>query len=457
MKKYLFMICLAMVMAISAFAAEIDGIVFEDESVVPDIAVSGYPRFDTLSDGTLILVNSGTIRKSTDNGLTWKRKGITTNSATTVTTSSGKTHELARENWQGFVCDDGTVIVAYRARTKNYTSGEFYTSIRFMTSTDNGETFKNEVIVKESVTNSMHGYWEPFMIQTDANTVLIFYSDDLNVNNSSDQQNIVYHEYNLATKKIGDAVVAINGVNRNSRDGMPVITELRYGGYAMVIETHDFQNRYYGGEYYKSVFVIGLSLSEDGKTWSAPVPVAAPANPKGGDRCAAPYITTLPDGRVVISYMTEDGYTGNRVSDPSHGNCVYGAVISNDVITTDTVLTATKGGAASGFTTLPDIFDDPETGYMIWNTVYCDGEYLYFAGSAGTNNGSESSSVKISRAAVSASYGNDIDNDGEVTLKDALRMFKAIFSKKDFYKCDINNDGDITVADALIVLKELIG
>lgn len=461
MKNCLFTLCLAVlavIMAVSAFATGIDGVVLEDASVTPDIAVSGYPRFDTLDDGTLILVNSGTLRKSTNNGETWRRIGITANATTTVTTSSSTTHTLALENWQGFVCDDGTVIAAYRARTKGYTSGEFYTSIRFMTSTDGGETFDNEVIVKESVTDSMHGYWEPFMIQPDDNTVLIFYSDDLNVTNSDSQQHIVYHEYDLTTKEIGDSVVAINGVRRNSRDGMPVITELRYGGYAMVIETHDFLGRFYGFNYYNSVFVVGLSLSEDGKTWSEPVPVVAPANPRGGDRCAAPYITTLPDGRVVISYMTEDGYTGERVTADPHLNCVYGAVISDNVLTTDTTLTATTGGAASGFTTLPDLFEDPETGYMVWNTVYCDGEYLYFAGSAGTNNKSVASSLRIRRADVSTTViSNDMDKNGEVNLKDVLIAFKGLFGEKELYKFDINNDMDVNLSDALTVLKEVVG
>ncbi len=455
MKKS-FIICMAvmlMLMAIPAFAAMPDGIALEPDDLTPDLTVSGYPRFETLKDGTLILVNSGTIRKSTDNGVTWKRKDLTANAATTVTTSSGTTHTLARENWQGFVCDDGTVIVAYRSRTKNYESGEFYTSIRFMTSNDNGDTFDNEVIVKESTASAMNGYWEPFMIQPDANTVLIYYSDDLNVDNPARQQNIVYHEYNLSTKEISEAVVAIDGVKRNSRDGMPVITELVGGGYAMVIETHDYFNRFYGGlNYYKCVFVIGLSLSEDGKTWSEPVPVAAPSDLQGGDRCAAPYITTLPDGRVIISYMTEDGYTGDRVSDPPHGNCVYGAIISNNALTTSTKLTATKGGAADGFTALPDIFEDPETGYMIWNTVYCDGNYIYFAGSAGTNNGTVSSHIGIRRAAI---ITQDMNHDGVINLVDVMRAFKSYFGGKS-YLIDFNNDKNGDITDILALLKIVI-
>ena len=457
MKKILLCLVLTVCLSVSVLAAaDLSDIVIDDYNATPDVSVSGYPRFETLKDGTLILTNSGVVRKSTDNGTSWTRTPITQNCAATATSASGKTHELSRENWQGFVLDDGTVMVAYRARTKNYSSGEFYTSIRFMTSTDNATTFDNEVIVAEATANSFNGYWEPFMIQPDEDTVLIFYSDDLNVKNSSNQQNIVYHEYNLKTKEIGDAVIAIDGESRNSRDGMPVITSLRYGGYAMVIETHDYSWRSYKGVYGKSVFVIGLSLSKDGYNWSEPVPVVAPADLRGGDRAAAPFITTLPDGRVVISYMTEDGYTGERVDTDAHLNCVYAAVISDDVITTDTKLAPTTGGAAKGFTALPDLFDDPNTGYMVWNTVFCDGEYLYFSGSAGANDKSVSSSLKLRRADVSATVVNaDIDDDGNVTLFDVLRALKGIAANK-LYKYDLNNDAVADIKDAIIVIKEML-
>lgn len=458
--KKLFIICISLMIAlltVQAFAtADLSDIVFEEESSTPAISVSGYPRFETLSDGTLLLFNAGVVRKSTDNGSTWKRVAITQNSATTAVSATGTTHNLNRENWQGFVLDDGTVMVSYRARTKDYVSGEFYTSIRVMTSTDNAETFSNEVIIAEQTTNGFHGFWEPFMIQPDENTVLLFYSDDLNVNKPSSQQNIVYHEYNIKNNTWSDAVVAIDGVSRNSRDGMPVITSLRYGGYAMVIETHDYFNRFYNGMLGSSVFVIGLSLSEDGRTWSEPIPVVAPSNIIAGKRCAAPYITTLPDGRVIISYMEDESYTGTTDVSESALKCVYGAVISDDVLTVDTVLTPTKGGAADGFTTLPDLFDDPESAYMIWNTVYCSGNYVYFAGSAGYNTGAGSSSIRIRRADVSATIDFDLDDNGTTNLFDVLLTFKNFFMGNN-YCIDFNNDGKVDVKDLVSIIKTTLG
>lgn len=88
---------LAMLM-MPAGASGMQAVVWEAASAVPPVNVAGYPRLDILSNGTLILANSGTIRKSVNGGQTWVRKDVTQNSATTVVSSSGQTHTLVREN-----------------------------------------------------------------------------------------------------------------------------------------------------------------------------------------------------------------------------------------------------------------------------------------------------------------------------------------------------------------------
>lgn len=169
---------LAMLM-MPAGASGMQAVVWEAASAVPPVNVAGYPRLDILSNGTLILANSGTIRKSVNGGQTWVRKDVTQNSATTVVSSSGQTHTLVRENWQPFVLMDGTVMLSYRARTANYTTGEFYTSIRVMYSNDNAETFINEEILVENTASAFRGYWEPFIIQIDEDTLALYYANDL--------------------------------------------------------------------------------------------------------------------------------------------------------------------------------------------------------------------------------------------------------------------------------------
>ncbi|MBQ4150786.1 MAG: hypothetical protein IJC81_03160 [Clostridia bacterium] len=457
MKKIIiFAFALFILMAIPAFAAaDFSGIVFADASETPSIATSGYPRFEMLNDGTLILVNSGTIRTSTDNGATWKRTSINQNAETSVTTASGTTHTLSQENWQGFVLDNGTVMAAYRSRTKGYVDGsgaEFYTSIRVMTSTDNGQTFDNEVIVTEGVNKTFRGFWEPHMIQLDDNTVAMYFADDYSV---PSYQNISYALYDISKNEWSENIyTAINGYVRKSRDGMPVVTKLIDGTFAMVVEAHDYASSM--GEGNDCPFVIGLSRSEDGKVWSEPVPVMAPTDITEGYRCAAPFITTLPDGRVIISYMSDEDYYGAINTNAAANNCVFGAIISDAALTSETVIVATNGGPADGFTSLPDLFEDPETGYMIWNTVQRVGKYVYFAGSSNQNSDTTKKAIKIRRADVSALLPDtDMNNDGAQTLMDALVLAKG-FSSGNIFKYDINGDEKVSALDVLLVIKDAL-
>ncbi|MBQ8836227.1 MAG: hypothetical protein IJ002_01805 [Clostridia bacterium] len=423
MRKLSFALCILMLIScfcFSAFALENDSTLFwSDETTA---TTSGYPRMAQLPDGTLLMTSdaSGTMFYSTDNGVTWATYSKPSSYAKTTvdltamtvhtyktalgyryestTTSDENEHALLRSNFQPFVCPDGTVLVAYRSNTKTYTS-TYYSSIRVVTSDDFGKTFENEkILIENATTMSGEGFWEPFMIQIDEKTVALYYADDFNVDNninSDAYQRIAYFTYTVGDD--GDwskgtwsteYATAIYRTNIYTRDGMPMVTRLSDGSFAMVVETHDYTS---SNSDYNCIFVIGLSLSKDGKTWTTPVPVVAPTNLNEGAACAAPSITTLPDGRVVISYQTDDGYTGSfgNISTSDSGNAdtygrVFGAVISNTPITYSTTLTATKGGAADGFTVLDTPFESVTDGYQIWNAVSCFGDDLYLYGTAGT-------------------------------------------------------------------------
>ena len=84
---------------------------------------------------------------------------------------------------------------------------------------------------------------------------------------------------------------------------MQSISQLSDGTYVMTVESnkHYFAN-YYGGTKYP--FVIDLFFSEDGITWTDPTTIAKA--PNAGYYCAAPWVDTLPDGRIVVSYQTDE-------------------------------------------------------------------------------------------------------------------------------------------------------
>ena len=105
----------------------------------------------------------------------------------------------------------------------------------------------------------------------------------------------------------------------NSRPGMTVLTKLHDGGWAMILEdSTEQQNPGYN-------MVVQLTYSMDGLTWTAPRTIIRP-HQTGGSRnedgslykCCAPFISTLPDGRLFIVCATDEMYEGYYPSDSSH-------------------------------------------------------------------------------------------------------------------------------------------
>ena len=401
MKHRVGLLFTALLCILLCLGAAAETLTWADTAETPNLSASGYPRFAKRADGTLLLTaDNGYIYHSTDNGKSWTRQTAkaTAAAATSKTTASGVTHTLTCANLQPYVLPDGKVLLSYRCHTRSYASGEFYTSIRVMTSTDGGVTFGNEKILVEATSpSSAHGFWEPFFQRIAPDKIALYYADDLCVNLIPSQQRIAYLTYTISTGAWStEPAVAIYRPDMKSRDGMPTTTALSDGGFAMVVEAHDYTKT---NSSYNCPFVIGLSLSADGLTWSDPIPVAAPTSLTAGQRCSAPSIATLPDGRVIIVYMTDEYYTG---SNGTGDRCrVLGGVVSDAPLRADSELTATTGGAAPGFTRLGSLFTNPENAYMQWNTVSVFGNDVYVAGTAGTNTASggvTGSAIRIRRA-----------------------------------------------------------
>ena len=421
---FLFALLLCCTLCLGVFAVTDDATLYwADADATPSptpSGINGYPRFAQRADGTLLMtVDNGYIAYSTDKGATWAKSSqkLTANAAAEKTTAT-KTHSLTRANFQPFVLPDGTVLLAYRSHTKSYAAtdsngnaNEFYTSIRVMTSTDGGMTFDNEKILVEDVALREDGFWEPFMIMLDDDTVAMYYADDLNVvaPSAHAKQRIAFLTYTISTDTWStEPQVAINRNPMTTRDGMPTITALKDGGFAMVVEAQDYASWRNIGT--NCTFVIGLSLSKDGKTWSDPVPTVAPADLTAGILCAAPSIATLPDGRVVITCATDSTYSGYQVESATYRRCMAVA-ISNAPLTADTELTATTGGAAPGFTMLEDVFPTIENRCLIWNTVSCFGNDVYFAGTSSLNAEDGTRSNHLIRVRRATAFATQSDAD----------------------------------------------
>lgn len=419
MKKLSFLLCI--LFAVCTFCMSAFAVTAADDTILWDKATSygtsaGYVRFAEKSDGTLLMIfaGNGNMRFSTDKGQTWTRaservianiEDVASSGNTFTYTYDGTEHVLAAENLQPYVVSDDLILVAYRARSTpaSYTeTGKFYTSIRVVSSTDGGYTFANEQILIEDCTQwNIDGFWEPFMIHLDDDTVALYYADDLNVDNNEykefDLGSFSYKTYEDDSRQRIDyflyerdangawawtttpATAIYRGKTLQSRDGMPIVSKLKDGGFAMVVEAQDYASHINSS--YNTEFVVGLALSADGKTWSEPVPVIAPTDLTVGHRCSAPAIATLPDGRVVITWQSPEGRVGTYGKIDT--TCILGAAISKAPLTKDTVLTKTTGGASADFRILEDVFTYPENAYQIWNIVSCFGNDLYIAGGKG--------------------------------------------------------------------------
>lgn len=356
---------------------------FDPAALTPDIPSRDYPRLALLNDRTLIMADMGRVFFSTNQASSWSN-GLLINGgcANTQRLPSGAVHKLTRTNWQPFVLPDGSVLLAYRSHSNRKPAkpgDEFYSSIRVMNGDAGAKNFTNELVLVETVVDTFRGFWEPFMVQLNSDTVALYYSDD-HISNS--YQTINYFLYSVKDRRWDPTLrIAVDGKPRRSRDGMPSVVRLKDGSWAMVIETFDY-NRVNSG--HNSVFVVGLTRSKDGKVWTPPVVVAAPHNLDSGKRCSAPFIAALPDGRVAVTYMTDEYYRGDIMAE-REGTRVFAMVVSDRPLLYDTRLENSSGGPAPGFAEIKNVFPPVDNSFQIWNTAFCADGMLYVAGHFGVN------------------------------------------------------------------------
>ncbi len=491
-------IACALAMICAAGAANSAAVSWAYTENTPVISAAGtYPRLAKLSDGRLLATHGTCVSFSADHGDSWT---TTRPLPTPQKTAMSASHRLNPANHQPFVLpgkgQNGAdlVLIAYRCDTNgfgNATVGTFYTSLRVVTSLDGGATFGDEIVLIEntclrrtaehakdnSIYSSYRGYWEPMMIQTDDDTVLLYYADDLSVaaDKSPWRQQIRYFSYSIAGGTWNTDTtdnIAIDGSVRTSstlgsRDGMPSVTRLSDGSFAMVIEAQDYNARPYirpdgtkTGTGYAGL-VITLAFSKDGKTWATDKmrPIAAPTNLftagslAAGYSCGAPSITTLPDGRVAVSYQSNEDYVGSRsISLPY----VVHVIVSNEPLTYDSEITATEGGVSPSFTALTSPFAPGDGEYQVWNSVSCLDGYLYALSSTNVAGKSGRAAVKLNRADL-IGLTDDLNGDGKFDLADIRVLLQALASEmKPTFRADYNGDGAFTLADVLYQLRALL-
>ena len=357
------------------------GLIWEDGNTVVYSGSSGvyYPRLCALSDGSLLCgftCRDGAQRfyirvmRSTDDGVTWN----------TCTESGSCYMQYDCDNANFLQLDNGDILLSYRAVLTD--SDGTYSSLRTSISTDNGATWRDHSLICEYNNTLFKGVWEPHLGYI-GDKIAVFYANDslTGAVNEDWQQNIEYRLFENGAWS--EAHIVSSGIKTGSRDGMPVWCCLNDGSYALAVEG----TRSMGKNEIKNGFFIKLMISENGLDWDETKAINV-YYPEDSSRCAAaPYIVCLPDGRVAISFQTDEDCA-------VQGDLPAGKGYKMKIVVSDRPVNRYSRNISFSDSVTP--FDIPDDKCAIWNSMLVVNGSLYAVSS--TNY--QSNSVIIKKAAV---------------------------------------------------------
>ena len=354
------------------FGAE--GIEFEEKStVVAMTSGSPYARIRVLLDGRFFCVwpeKDGGKRAmkgcfSSDEGKTWTAPKV-------LFYGEDQTKTLA--NADIIQLEDGEILVAYRSNDPDIpkTAGDFYSSIRVHSSKDNGETFLPHSIVRElqehNVKSSV-GLWEPCFGYL-RGRLTCFYAIGMSVYKDPKIASTDISVWDEATRTWSIAEYESNDGKNTRKNGMPIWQPLSSGGYICSVET----NRYKTSK--GNILLPYLLYSADGVTW---VDLACAYFPSSGKAvCGAPFCIELPDGRLAISFQSNEDALGTPFAEEGNSN--------NDK--SIKVVLSERGVAirdlrSKNFTAPFSAFRYTLGYTQVWSGMFLHGDYLYIY--CGTN------------------------------------------------------------------------
>ncbi|HBI73793.1 MAG TPA: hypothetical protein DDY59_11470 [Lachnospiraceae bacterium] len=287
--------------------------------------------FDTNEDGGRAVVKCVA---SKDGGLTW--------SSDAVQVTDLPEYDCANTNF--IELENGDIWAAYRAN--EWEGEEYYSSIRVNVSRDGGRTWGPHSIVTEE--KGTGGVYEPHFGYLGEKIAVFYANDSLNAVSDNRQQNIEFKlwEGNTWSEKI----IASDGTKTFSRDGMPVWCRLEDDSFCLVIESTSLAP--------SAEFIIQMKNSPDGLDWSEKLKNIY--IPKGrGKKAGAPYIERLKDGRVAVSFQTDEDATEN-----GDARSKMKVILSTDA-------------SASEFLPASVPFNTPDGYCSNWNALLSYEEYLF--------------------------------------------------------------------------------
>ena len=282
---------------------------------------------------------------------------------------------------------NGDVLVAYRGLSSG--DGVKDSGLFVSVSHDNGIIWSAHSTVI-SYENNAGGVYEPCFVEIGGIPTLFYANDAVDrldklgtgknpdgthqaAVNSLSYQNIEYIQ--LIDGQWQNRTIACNGMNSGSRDGMPGITRLKDGRWMLAYEANNTD-----GEY---PFILRYKISRDGLKWST-----APGGGNGlafcipdteGRKTSGPALVTLPDGRVVCVFQTDQD-----ASEPGDSRSTLRLMVSK------------SDDPLDGWGEWMDVFQTPDGKCSVWNGAAISGHHLFVL----TSTNYPSNSIYIRRAVL---------------------------------------------------------
>lgn len=302
----------------------------EDESISSrnNYTEWGYGRIIKLSDESYFFTSDLATSSATSLEGLKKTQALTKNDFIRDKNGINTTTAIQVANAQPIEYENGKVAIFYRAGG-TYESSYKYSSIRVRISTDNGKSFGEPQILMENITKTAagtesEGLYEPFPVLKDDGNIELFISCDItSTTNGNDSliaingmQNIIRMPISVSndTFTAGKAVIIDNlkGSRNYARPGMTTISKLNDGSYIMAME----RTNNLDPNTTKIGFTICISYSKDLINWTLPKEIIRPKTTNTviteNYLCQSPCIGVLNNGKIAISYMSNENFQGNN-------------------------------------------------------------------------------------------------------------------------------------------------
>lgn len=264
----------------------------------------GYARLIELQDGRYMAVcESGGIKYafSTNKGNSWGE-------AKRLVSNTNNTPNCVPDLIQ---LRDGTIIVAYNPRPNAPYTEDRKFGIRCKRSTDNGNTWSEEIFVNDAQHTFDNGCWEPSLLELPSGELQLYFADEGPYTYSGEQQISLCRSFDggqtwSAAQKIS--------FRPNYRDGMPVPVLLNDSS-TIVVALED--NGWSGvNDFLPTTVRCPLStnwnnywVNESSANREKMVDYSFCTMAKGG----APYLRVLPWGETIMSHQSSTFSGGNLI------------------------------------------------------------------------------------------------------------------------------------------------